>query len=174
MRPIFSALAIAALLAATMSAGTASAATETVSLGFIEDTGPDPAPLFEPAAVDNPVSFKVTYTAIPVQPIEFTQSVYCNRGSEHPGPPEQHETVTPPVSFTIPAPTGSESCLLAAQAETPIGGVFGTVRIEAEATRASGPQSTSQSAKKKKCKKGKRLKHGKCVKRGKKKHPHRH
>jgi hypothetical protein len=58
-----SALVITALLVGTASAGIASAATESVSLGFKEDTGPEPAPLFEPAAVEDPVSFKVTYTA---------------------------------------------------------------------------------------------------------------
>ena len=44
-------VAVIALIVAL--AGTAYAATETVSLGFKEDTGPEPAPLFEPAAVES-------------------------------------------------------------------------------------------------------------------------
>ena len=60
MKSLWSALAITALLVGMASVGTASAATETVSLGFKEDTGPEPAPLFEPAAVESPVSFTVT------------------------------------------------------------------------------------------------------------------
>ncbi len=146
-------------------------ATESVSLGAAEETGPEPAPLFEPAAVDDPVSFKVTYTATPVQPIQIGQGLNCIRGSETPGVPEKQETVTPPVSITLTAPAGSDSCSLTAFAETPFSGVFGTVRIEGEAIKASKPQSTAPPVKKK-CKKGKKLRHGKCVK-VKKKHPQR-
>ena len=173
MKSLWSALAITALLVGMASVGTASAATETVSLGFKEDTGPEPAPLFEPAAVESPVSFTVTYTATPVQPIEIRQGLNCVRGSETPGVPEKPETVTPPASISLTAPTGSDSCTLVAFAETPVTtGVFGTVRIEGEAFRASKSQSAPPSApKKKRCRKGKKLRHGKCVKKGKK-HPH--
>jgi hypothetical protein len=164
------ALVLAALLAGAVSAGTALGATETVSLGFNEDTGPEPGPFLEPPAVEDPVSFKITYTAAPVQPLEILQSLYCNRGSELTGIPEKKETVTPPITTSLTAPTGSDSCSLAVSAETPVDTtVFGTVRIEAEAIRTPKSQSTPPSTpKKKKCKRGRRLKHGKCVK----KHPH--
>jgi hypothetical protein len=171
VKPVSLALACAALIFGVVGGATAYGATETVSLGFKEETGPDPAPFLEPPAVENPVSFKVTYTATPVQPIKVAQYLYCTRGSEHPGTPEQLETVTPPISFTLTAPAGSESCQFAAQSELPVGGVFGTVRIDAEAIRTAKSQPTPTGpAKKKKCKKGKRLRHGKCVK---KKHSHR-
>jgi hypothetical protein len=107
-----------------------------------------------------------------VQPIEIRQGLNCVRGSETPGVPEKPETVTPPVSISLSAPAGSDSCMLTASAETPVGGIFGTVRIEGEAIRATKSQSTSPSApKKKRCRKGRKLKHGKCVKTGRKKHP---
>jgi hypothetical protein len=165
------ALTLAALLAGAASA-TALGATETVALGFNEDTGPEPGPFLEPDAVENPLSFKITYTATPVQPLEILQSLNCNRGSELTGIPEEKETVTPPISTTLTAPTGSDSCSLAVSAETPVATtVFGTVRIEAEAIRVAKSQS-APSTPKKKCKKGRKLKHGKCVKKGNKKHPH--
>jgi hypothetical protein len=167
---VVSALTIVALLVGTAGAGAAAGATESVSLGAAEETGPEPAPLFEPAAVDDPVSFKVTYTATPVQSLLVGQGLNCIRGSETPGVPETQETVTPPVSITLTAPADSDSCSLTAYAETPASGVFGTVRIEAEAIKASKSQATPPPVKKK-CKKGKKLKHGKCVK-VKKKHPH--
>jgi hypothetical protein len=174
---------LAALVVGAVSAGTALGATETVSLGSNEDTGPAPGPFLEPPAVENPLSFKITYTATPVQPLEILQSLYCNRGSELTGIPEKKETVTPPISTTLTAPTGSDSCSLEASAETPVDTtVFGTVRIEAEAIRtlksqSAPPSPKSQSAPpspKKKCKKGRKLKHGKCVNKGSKKHPHGH
>jgi hypothetical protein len=169
VKPAIAALTIAALVVGMASVGAASGATEVVSLGAQEETGPEPAPLFEPAAVGNPVSFKVTYTATPVQPLEIRQSLNCTRGSEHPGVPEKPETVTPPVSVSLSAPAGSDSCSLVAFAETPFStGVFGTVRIEGEAVQASKFQPTPPPAKKK-CKKGKKLRYGKCVK---KKNPH--
>jgi hypothetical protein len=172
MKSVALALVFAALLSGAASAGTAFGATETVSLGFNEDTGSEPGPFLEPPAVENPLSFKITYTATPVQPIEILQSLYCNRGSELTGIPEKKETVTPPVSTTLIAPTGSDSCSLEASAETPVATtVFGTVRIEAEAIRTLKSQSTPPSPKKK-CKKGRKLKHGKCVRKGSKKHPH--
>jgi hypothetical protein len=171
MKPIVSALMAVALLVGTAGAGTASGATESVSLGAAEETGSEPAPLFEPAAVDDPISFEVTYTATPVQPIQIGQGLNCIRGSETPGVPEQQETVTPPVSISLIAPAGSDSCSLTAYAETPVSGVFGTVRIEAEAIKASKAQATPPSVKK--CKKGKKPRHGKCVK-VKKKHRHKH
>ena len=165
------ALMVATLLAGTVSAGTAFAATETVSLGFNEDTGPEPGPFLQPPAVENPLSFSITYTATPLQPLEILQSLYCDRGAT--GIPEKKETVTPPVTTTLTAPTGSDSCSLEVSAETPVATtVFGTVRIEAEATRTVKPQPTPPSTAKKKCKQGRKLKHGKCVKKGHKKHPH--
>jgi hypothetical protein len=171
VRPVAFALVLAALLAATASAGTAFGATETVSLGFNEDTGPEPAPLLEPAAVESPVSFRITYTATPVQPLEILQSLYCDRGAT--GVPEKKETVTPPISTTLTAPAGADSCTLAASAETPVATtVFGTVRIEAEAILTVKPESAPASTPKKKCKKGRKLRHGKCVKKGHKAHPH--
>jgi hypothetical protein len=174
VKSVSSALVIAALLVGMASAAAASAATETVSLGFKEETAPEPAPLFEPPAVENPVSFTVTYTATPVQPLEIRQALYCKRGSELTGVPEKLETVTPPITISLTAPTGSDSCALTAAAEPPVGPiVFGTARIEAEAIRVSKSQSTPPPASKKKCKKGRKLKHGKCVKKGRKKHPHR-
>jgi len=163
-------MTIVALLVATVGVAAAFAATESVSLGSAEETGPEPAPLFEPASVDNPISFRVTYTATPVQPIEIRAGLNCVRGAETPGVPESPETVTPPVSISLAAPASSDSCSLMAFAETPFSGVFGTVRIEGEAIKASKVKATPPSIKKK-CKKGKRLKHGKCVK-IKKKHPH--
>jgi hypothetical protein len=162
---------VAALLLGTAAAGNAFAATESVSLGAAEETGPEPAPLLEPGAVEDPVSFTVTFTATPVQPIEIATGLNCVRGSETPGVPEKQETVTPPVTISLSAPAGSDACSLTASAETPYSGVFGTVRIEAEAIRATRPESTSPA--KKKCKKGKKLRHGKCVQ-SKKKHPHTH
>lgn len=169
------ALVIAALLVGAIGAGTASGATETVSLGFEEETGSEPDPLFEPDAVENPLSFKVTYTATPVQPLEILQGLNCNHGSELTGVPDIKETVTPPASISLIAPAGSDSCSLTASAETTAATtVFGTVRIEAEAIRAPKTQSTPPPTAKKKCKKGKKLKHGKCVKKGKKNHQHRH
>lgn len=161
---------VTALLLGTVGAGVAAGATESLSLGAAEETGPEPAPLFEPDAVDDPVSFTVTYTATPVQSIEIRAGLNCVRGSETPGVPEKPETVTPPVTISLSAPEGSDSCSLTAFAETPYPGVFGTVRIEGEAIRASKPQSTPPP--KRKCKKGKKLRHGKCVQ-SKKKHPHR-
>ena len=168
MRSLAFALMLVALFAGIASAGTAFAATETVSLGFNEDTGPEPGPFLQPPAVEDPLSFKVTYTATPVQPLEILQSLYCDQGAT--GIPETKETVTPPITTTLTAPTGADSCSLEVSAETPVATtVFGTVRIEAEATRtAPAPPSTP----KKKCKKGKKLKHGKCVKKGHKKHLH--
>jgi hypothetical protein len=172
VRLVAFALVLAALVVGAVSAGTAFGATETVSLGSNEDTGPAPGPFLEPAAVENPLSFKITYTATPVQPLEILQSLYCNRGSELTGIPEKKETVTPPISTTLTAPTGSDSCSLEVSAETPVDTtVFGTVRIEAEAIRALKSQSAPPSPKKK-CKKGRKLKHGKCVRKGNKKHPH--
>jgi hypothetical protein len=154
----------------TMRVATASGATESVSLGSAEETGPEPAPLLEPAAVEDPVSFKVTFTATPVQSLLIGEGLNCIRGSETPGVPDKQETVTPPVSITLTAPAGSDSCLLTAYAETLFSGVFGTVRIEAEAVKASKSEATSPAVKK--CKRGKKPRHGKCV-RVKKKHPHR-
>lgn len=171
VRSVVSALMVAALLLGTVAAGNAFGATESVALGAAEETGPEPAPLLEPDAVEDPVSFAVTFTATPVQPIEIATGLNCVRGSETPGVPERQETVTPPVTISLSAPTGSDSCSLTASAETPYSGVFGTVRIEAEATRSS--KSPSAPTPKKKCKKGKKLKHGKCVP-SKKKHPHPH
>jgi hypothetical protein len=108
-----------------------------------------------------------------VQPLEILQSLYCNRGSELTGIPEKKETVMPPISTTLTAPTGSDSCSLEVSAETPVDTtVFGTVRIEAEAIRTLKSPSTSPPSPKKKCKKGRKLKHGKCVRRGNKKHSH--
>jgi len=162
---------LVALFAGIASAGTAFAATETVSLGFNEDTGPEPGPFLQPPAVEDPLSFKVTYTATPVQPLEILQSLYCDQGAT--GIPETKETVTPPITTTLTAPTGADSCSLEVSAETPVATtVFGTVRIEAEAIRTVKPQSPPPSKPKKKCKKGKKLKHGKCVKKGHKKHSH--
>jgi hypothetical protein len=162
---------LAALLAGVASAGTALAATETVSLGSNEDTGPEPGPFLQPPAVENPLSFKVTYTATPVQPLEILQSLYCDHGAT--GIPEKKETVTPPITTTLTAPTGSASCSLEVSAETPVATtVFGTVRIEAEAIRTVTPQSPPPP--KKKCKKGKKLRHGKCVKSKKQPHKHKH
>jgi hypothetical protein len=170
VRRIASALTMVALVVGTMGAATAWGATESVSLGSAEETGPEPAPFLEPAAVDDPGSFTVTYTATPLQPLLIAQGLNCVRGPETPGVPEKLETVTPPISISLMAPAGSDSCSLTASAETPASGVFGTVRIEAEAVKAK-PQSTPPPPAKKRCKKGKRLRHGKCV-RGKKKHPH--
>jgi hypothetical protein len=164
-------LMLVSLLAVTASAGTAFAATETVSLGSDEDTGPAPGPFLQPPAVENPLSFSITYTATPVQPLEILQSLYCDRGAT--GIPETKETVTPPITTTLTAPTGSESCSLEVSAETPVATtVFGTVRIEAAAARTVKTQQAPPSTPKKKCKKGRKLKHGKCVKKGHKKHPH--
>lgn len=171
MRLLASALMLVALFAGTASAGTAFAATETVSLGFNEDTGPAPGPFLEPPAVEDPLSFKITYTATPVQPLEILQSLYCDHGAT--GIPEKKETVTPPITTTLTAPTGSDSCSLEVSAETPVDTtVFGTVRIEAEAIRTVTPQAPPPPKPRKKCKKGKKLKHGKCVKKGHEKHPH--
>ena len=161
---------LAALLAGAASAETALGATETVSLGSTEDTGPAPGPFLAPPAVENPLSFSITYTATPVQPLEILQSLYCDHGAT--GIPEEKETVTPPITTTLTAPMGSASCSLEVSAETPVDTtVFGTVRIEAEATRTVKPQSAPPSKPKKRCKKGKKLKHGKCVAKGHKKHP---
>lgn len=171
MKLVVSALTIVVLLVGTWGAGAAAGATESVSLGVAEETGPEPAPLFEPAAVDDPVSFRVTYTATPVQSLLIGQGLNCIRGSETPGVPEKQETVTPPVSITLIAPAGSDSCSLTAYAETPVSGVFGSVRIEGEAIKASKTQATPPPVKKK-CKKGKKLRHGKCVKVKKMRHPH--
>jgi hypothetical protein len=165
------ALTVIALFVAVADTATAAGATESVSLGAAEETGPEPAPLLEPGAVEDPVSFAVTFTATPVQPIEIATGLNCVRGSETPGVPEKQETVTPPVTISLSAPVGSDSCSLTASAETPYSGVFGTVRIEAEATRSA--KSPSAPAPKRKCKKGKKLRHGKCVP-SKKKHPHAH
>lgn len=171
MRSLALALMFAALLVGVASAGTAFAATETVSLGSNEDTGPEPGPFLQPPAVENPLSFKVTYTATPVQPLEILQSLYCDHGAT--GIPEKKETVTPPITTTLTAPTGAASCSLEVSAETPVATtVFGTVRIEAEAIRTVKPQPAPPSTPKKKCKKGKKLRHGKCVKKGHKRHPH--
>ena len=164
---------LVALLAGAAGMGSAFAATETVSLGFSEDTGPEPAPFLEPAAVENPLSFKITYTATPVQRLEILQSLYCDQGAT--GIPEKKETVTPPITTTLTAPTGADSCSLEVSAETPVATtVFGTARIEAEATRVLEPRTTTPPKPKKKCRKGRKLKHGKCVRTGHKKHPHGH
>ena len=109
---------LAALFAGIASAGTAFAATETVSLGSNEDTGPAPGPFLQPPAVENPLSFSITYTATPVQPLEILQSLYCDHGAT--GIPEKKETVTPPITTTLTAPTGSDSCSLEVSAETPV------------------------------------------------------
>jgi hypothetical protein len=171
MKTIAFVLVLVALLVGAASAGTAFAATETVSLGFNEDTGPEPGPFLQPPAVEDPLSFKVTYTATPVQPLEILQSLYCDRGAT--GIPEKKETVTPPITTTLTAPTGSDSCSLEVSAETPVATtVFGTVRIDAEAIRTVKPPSAPPPTPKKKCKKGRTLKHGKCAKKGHKKHPH--
>lgn len=171
MKSFAVALMLLALFAGTTSAGTAFAATETVLLGSNEDTGPEPGPFLQPPAVENPLSFSITYTATPVQQLEILQSLYCDHGAT--GIPEKKETVTPPITTTLTAPTGAASCSLEVSAETPVATtVFGTVRIEAEATRTVKPQPTQPLTPKKKCKQGKRLKHGKCVKKGHKKHPH--
>ena len=173
MKSVALALVLAALFSGAASAGTAFGATETVSLGSNEDTGPAPGPFLEPPAVENPLSFRITYTATPVQPLEILQSLYCNRGPELTGVPEKKETVTPPITTTLTAPTGSDSCSLEVSAETPVDTtVFGTVRIEAEAIRTVKTQSAPPSKQKTKCKKGRKLKHGKCVKKGNKGHPH--
>jgi hypothetical protein len=171
VKPVSLALACAAFVLGVGGAtATASGATETVSLGSKEETGPEPAPLLEPPEVRDPVSFKVAYTATPLQPILASEYIYCTRGAEHPGVTNDLRSVSPPFSVTLTAPSGSDSCLLAAMAEPPAGGVFGTVRIEAEALRTSSSQPTPAGPKKKrKCKKGKRLRHGKCVR----KHSHR-
>jgi hypothetical protein len=166
------ALMLVALFVGIASAGTAFAATETVSLGANEDTGPEPGPFLQPPAVENSLSFSITYTATPVQPLEILQSLYCDHGAT--GVPEKKETVTPPITTTLTAPTGADSCSLEVSAETPVATtVFGTVRIEAEATRTVKPEPAPPSTAKKKCKRGRKLKHGKCVKKGhRKKHPH--
>lgn len=169
-----SVMTLVILLAATAGAGAAAGATEAVSLGAAEETGPEPAPFLEPAAVGDPVSFKVTYTATPVQPILISAGLNCIRGAETPGVPENLETATPPVSISLTAPASSDSCSLSAFAETPASGVFGTVRIEAEAIKTAKPQPTTPPPVRKKCKKGKRLKHGKCVRVKKKHHPGKH
>lgn len=166
VRSISSALLAACLVACGIFAAGASAATETVSLGSNENTGAEPAPFLEAPAVQDPVSFTVTYTSNPIQPFYIGETLNCVRGSERPGVPEKFETFTPPYTVTIPAPTGSESCVLTAQAEpTPMTTVAGSARIEAEATRVAKSQSAPPSTKpkKKKCRKGRRLKHGKCV-----------
>lgn len=171
MKSLAVALMLAALLAGATSAETALGATETVSLGSNEDISPAPGPFLEPPAVENPLSFSITYTATPVQPLEILQSLYCDHGAT--GIPEKKETVTPPITTTLTAPTGAASCSLEVSAETPVATtVFGTVRIEAEATRTVKPESAPPSKSKKKCKKSKTLEHGKCVKKGHKKHPH--
>jgi hypothetical protein len=166
MKSAVFALVLAALLAGSASSGTAFGATETVSLGSNEDTGPAPGPFLQPPAVENPLSFSITYTATPVQSLEILQSLYCDHGAT--GIPEKKETVTPPITTTLTAPTGSDSCSLEVSAETPVDTtVFGTVRIEAEAIRTvKSPSTPPSTPKKKKCKKGRKLKHGKCVKKG--------
>jgi hypothetical protein len=94
------------------------------------------APSLEPPAVLTPVSFKVTYTATPVQTLSIITSIYCTGGSEHPGAEEPMKTVTPPATVTLTAPHASESCLLAAQAEPLVGTTMpGSARIEAVAIR---------------------------------------
>lgn len=173
MRLVASAPLVALLLVGALCTS-ASAATETVPLGSNESTGAEPAPFLEPPAVQDPISFTVTYTASPIQPFYVGEALNCVRGSERPGVPEKFETLTPPYSVTIPAPTGSESCTLTAQAEpTPMTTLYGTAKIEAQVTRVARSQSPPPSAKpkKKKCKKGRRLRHGKCIGKGHPKHP---
>jgi hypothetical protein len=163
---------LAVLLAIAAGTTTAFAATETVSLGVAEETTAEPDPLLESASISHPVTFKVTYTATPVQPLEIWAGLNCVRGSETPGVPFKPEIVTPPASMTLYAPAESDSCFLTASTETPVmTTVFGTVKIEAEAVVKAIPSQPAAPAKKK-CGKKKRLKHSKCVKKGKKRHLH--
>ena len=175
MKLVLSAAVAAALIVGTIGAGSSLAAgQETVKIGVAEETNAEPDPLLESSPIPHPVTFKVTYTATPVQPLEIWAGLNCVRGSETPGVPFKPETVTPPASITLTAPAESDSCFLTASTETPVmTTVFGTVKIEGEAVvRVTPPQAAPPA--KKKCGKGKRLKRGRCVRKGKKRHSPRH
>lgn len=129
--------AVVALL--TFSAS-ANAATETVPLGYKQDTGDYPSVYFLPETVERPLYFYVTYSATPPQVLDIDHSVHCTRGSESVSS-KGGATVSPP--FTMPllvTMTAPDSCWISVSAEpaeccdSP-----GTVRIDATATREVEP-----------------------------------
>lgn len=135
-RIVFAVATLFALLALSASASAA----ETVDLGYSQHTGPNPSVGFAPESVDRPLSFALTYSADPIQPLEIEYHVSCRRGSESVAD-EHEETITPPLSLTVPVTmTNPDSCWISAYAYTPCcDEVPGTLRIEGTAQREPPP-----------------------------------
>ncbi|MEZ5076681.1 MAG: hypothetical protein R2725_04485 [Solirubrobacterales bacterium] len=119
----------------------ASADTEAVSLGYSQETGPNPYVFFTSEDVERAVSFEISYSADPIQSLEISHRIYCRRGSESVNDKSETVTITPPLTIVVPATiTEPDSCWLSVDAETPFEtAVTGTVRIDVTATRTPEP-----------------------------------
>lgn len=131
-----------ALIGLLAFSASAAAATETVNLGYEQDTGPNPYVSFFPETVERPLFFYVTYSATPPQVLDIEHSVHCTRGSESVSS-KGEATVSPP--FTMPILTtmaAPDSCWISTNAEPPCCDGEddpGTIRIDATATREVEP-----------------------------------
>lgn len=136
--------AIAALLGAaalvSWTAG-ASAANETVPLGYMQNTGPNPSTYFLSDSVERAVSFQVSVSASPIQALEVSHRIYCSRGPESVNDASEAATITPPLSIVVPATmVEPDSCWISVDASAPFEtAVDGTVRIDVTATRTPEP-----------------------------------
>lgn len=126
---------VALALAATMSQA------ETISLGYRQDTGPNPRVYFSPETLERAESFQVFITADPVQKLEYQQYISCTRGPETVRAESPTEMITPPYSTTLFSTMSEpDSCWISISAEAPFEeAVAGTVRVEVVGNRRAAP-----------------------------------
>lgn len=135
-------LAFVATIAALFRASApVSAATETVSLGYKQHTGPNPFTYFLSDSVERAVSFEISFSADPVQQLIVSHRIYCDRGSESVTAASEATTITPPLTIVAPASmVDPDSCWVSVDADTPFEtALAGTVRIDVSATRIPEP-----------------------------------
>jgi hypothetical protein len=136
-------ITLAGIVVATFISGaSAQATTETVPLGYEQTTGTRPSVFLAapPGVFERAISFLVTFSADPPQPLEISHYISCTRGSENVNN-EGKATISPPFSLTIPATLdNADSCWITASADTSLDtGVPGTVRIDVTGTRRALP-----------------------------------
>jgi hypothetical protein len=135
-------MAVVVMIAALgCASASASAATETVPLGYKQHTGPNPFAFFTSDSVERAVSFEIAYSADPVQQLIVSHRVSCDRGPESVTEKSEAVTITPPLNVVVLVTmVEPDSCWISVDAETPYEtALTGTVRIDVTATRTSEP-----------------------------------
>jgi hypothetical protein len=132
---------VVVVAAMALACAAAAAQAETVSLGYRQDTGPNPGVYFSPETLERAESFQVFIAADPVQPLDYRQYISCTRGSETVRAESPEQRLTPPFSTTIyPTLPEPDSCWISISAETPYeGSVDGTVRVDVIGHRRPPP-----------------------------------